>query len=439
MLDRYSTTMMKNIWSDKSKYVNWIEIEKALLLLFVENGVLSKTVYYKDPSPSKHVDAIMAKSKHLEKTYRHDIEAFVRALREYMPNCKNHVHKGLTSSDIKDTALAMSIQESCDTLLIDLGLLLKVLNKKMNEYKQCPILGRTHGMIAQPMSLGLKFAGYYQMIVRCKKRIRLARSSGAYGKMSGAVGGCSFLTPEDEKFILDDLDIQVEPIATQIVPRDRHADVIMNVAITAECIAKIATDIRLLHQSEIADISECFTKDQKGSSAMPHKKNPIMCERLCGLARVVRGSTHTALANIALWNERDISHSSAERLIFPQVFGLVDYMIINMVCIINNLYINRSNIINSIISSAPLWSSQRVVDVLVENGMDRTVAYDIVQAETIRPARKVKYIDRLMNNPGLMSIINKDKLRKRLVKCFDYSYFLRHTDKLYERLDGNKV
>ncbi len=321
MISRYTTPQMRKIWAEENKFEKWLEVERAVAKAQANLGIIPKQAYRELKKAKFDIERI----NEFEKETQHDVIAFLKSVAESMGEYSRYLHFGLTSYDIVDTALALRIRESCDILLSSLKSLLSVIKELALKHKNTVMMGRTHGVYAQPITFGLKCLSWYSEIERDIERMERVKEVMSYGKVSGAVGTYSETPPEVEERALRDLGLKPESVATQIVPRDRHAELLTTLGIIASGFERIATEIRSLQRTEINEVSEPFLKRQRGSSAMPHKRNPIICERICGLARVVRGNVIAALENINLWNERDISNSSVERIIIPDSFCLIHY------------------------------------------------------------------------------------------------------------------
>src|SRR3989338_6795547 len=337
MLQRYSRKELADIWTDEHKYKTWLEVELLACEAWARLGKIPKKslVNIRKKSPRLNIGRI---SKIEEKT-KHDVIAFLTAVAEAVGPDARFIHIGMTSSDVLDTAFAYQLKESAKIILADIGGLLKVIKRRAYEFKNTPCVGRSHGIHAEPTSFGLKFALWYAEFERQKMRLSCAIRHAAVGKISGAVGTFANIPPQIEKYVCRKLGLEAEPVSTQIVSRDRHAHFFSTLALIASSIEKVATEIRHLQRTEVLEAEEPFTKGQKGSSAMPHKRNPVLSENLCGLARVVRANALPALEDIALWHERDISHSSVERIIGPEATILTDFMLARLTQVIDQLII----------------------------------------------------------------------------------------------------
>ena len=376
MIERYTRREMAAIWSDENKYGLWLEIE----ILACEAWSRLGTV------PPREAAKIRGKARidyrriaQLEADTRHDVVAFTRAVAESLGPESRFIHYGLTSSDLTDTATSCQLVQAVDLIDQDLAALLAVLSSQAVKYRHTLMMGRTHGVHAEVITLGLKFALWQQEFFRQRRRLAQARQDIAVGKLSGAVGSFANIPPEIEEYVCAKLGLEPAPVATQILQRDRHAALLSVLALIAASIEKVALEIRNLQRTETREAEEPFYAGQKGSSAMPHKRNPVVCEKLCGLARVVRGNSQAALENVALWHERDISHSSVERIIFPDSTILLDYMLDQLTGVLQNLLVYPEQMAANIQRSRGLCFSGAVLLALVDKGLTREQAYDLVQ------------------------------------------------------------
>lgn len=382
MIERYQTKAINDIFSDINKYKTWAKVEMAYLSSYVE---------YHNIAYDESINALKIGIKNLdwpkfinntkkhEEVTRHDVIAFLQSLEDEFKDHTRLIHMGLTSSDIVDTALALLLKEAIDQIITQLTLLLKTLWRKAHQYKGVLCLGRTHGQAAESMSLGIKLLSHIAEISRSLTRINLAKEECLVGKFAGAVGVYAFNHPDIEKLALANLGLQEETIATQIVARDRYASLFMAMAILASSIERLGVELRLLMHGNIKELSEPFFTQQKGSSAMPHKKNPILCENICGLMRMVRSYILPALENQILWHERDISHSSVERIIIPDMFHLLDFALNRLILIIDNLVVNEEMMKKNLQEVSREISSQLMLSTLIKEGLGRQEAYEKVQ------------------------------------------------------------
>lgn len=431
MIERYFTPEMKEIFSEENKYRKWITVEIAALEVLEGEGIIEPgvTQKIKEYLEELNIREFTQRAKEIEREVEHDVIAFLIALEEIVGNAGRYIHFGLTSSDVVDTANALILKEGVEVLLKELELLIKAVESKALEYKAQLIMGRTHGVYAEPTSLGLKFLYFYSELNRCRERLTRALSTISYGKISGAVGNYAYLSPEVEEKILERLGLTPEPISTQIIPRDRHAFLITQIAITGASLERFATEIRLLQRTEVKELEEPFTKGQRGSSAMPHKRNPIRSERICGLARLLRGYSVTALENIALWHERDISHSSAERFIFVDSISVLHYMLRLMRYIIENLTVNTEIIVKNMEKYGKFYYSQALLLELVKKGVPRKDAYAWVKecAHTAMD-ENLDFQKVVSEHPGIRQYLTNEEIEKVFTKDF-----LVNLNKIYKR------
>jgi adenylosuccinate lyase len=381
MIERYSIPEIRDIFKEENKYKKWVEIELTHLQVLEEEGLIPPGSYSEVVEKVKDIDYVefAKRAKEIEKEVDHDVIAFLMALEERVGDKGRYLHFGLTSSDVVDTANALILKEALEKVIKELDGLIEEVKKKAVEYKYFPIMGRTHGVFAEPTSLGLKFLYFYSELLRARSRLEVALNEISVGKISGAVGNYVYLSPDIEEKILKRLNLKPERVSTQIVPRDRHAFMMSQIAILASSLERFATEIRLLQRTEVNEIMEPFGKGQRGSSAMPHKRNPIKSERVCGLARLLRGYLIPALENIPLWHERDISHSSNERYIFEDALCTLFYVIRLMKGIVEGLVVNREKIEENLRKYGDFYYSQALLLALVKKGLPRKDAYEIVK------------------------------------------------------------
>jgi len=428
MIPRYTRPEMGKLWEQENRYQKWLDVEIAVCEAWAELGEITgpalKTIQQKAECDVLRIDEI-------EKTVKHDVIAFLTSVSEFVGPESRFVHKGLTSSDVVDTALSLLMREAADIIIRDLKDLMKVLKDQAFKYKDVPCMGRSHGIHAEPMTFGMKFALWYEDAKRGLKRIEAAKKGISVGKISGAVGTFSNLPPELEDIVCRKLRLAPEPVATQVVQRDRHAEYMTALALIAASVEKISIEIRHLQRTEVLEAEEPFTVGQKGSSAMPHKRNPIGSENLSGLARIVRSNAIAAIEDIALWHERDISHSSVERVIIPDSTILVDYMLNRLKGILKDLYVYPERMKMNMERSYGLHNSQRVMLALTEKGLTREDAYALVQKNAMDSWKKGK---------GFMEILLKDPKTTRhlpaaeIKKIFDLKYYLRNVDFIFQRV-----
>ena len=383
MIKRYTSPDMELVWTDEARLQTWLDVEIAVCEAWAQLGKIPQKalaqIKQKAAFDLNRVNAI-------EQEVHHDVIAFLMSVAEQVGEPARYIHLGLTSSDVLDTALALQLTRAGAIILDDVDHIIALLRQQSLRYKNTLMMGRTHGVHAEPITLGLKFALWYKELQRSRHRLEEAINEIAYGKISGAVGTFAHLEPKVEEQACKQLGLKPCPISSQIVQRDRHAQLMASIALLACSLDKFCVEIRGLHRTEIRELEEGFTEKQRGSSAMPHKKNPIICERVCGLARVIRSNLQAALENIPLWGERDISHSSCERIILPDTTILIDYMLRKFAGIIKNLRVYPENMERNLHISGDVFLSQKVLLKLVEKGLSRDDAYEIVQRVALESA-----------------------------------------------------
>jgi adenylosuccinate lyase len=427
MIERYSRPQMKKIWSDDSKFEKWLQVEIAVCEAWAEVGAIPKEAIPKIKKAhfdAKRYDEILIKT-------HHDMTAFLGAIAESLGEESRFIHLGLTSSDIMDTALSMQMVAATDILAQDITELIAVLKEKTKKYKHTIMMGRTHGVHAEPTTFGLKLAIWFEEMKRNEQRLADARKVIAVGKISGAVGTYATVTPEVETIACAKLGLEAAPISSQIVQRDRHAQFVTTLAIIASSLDKFATEIRGLQRTETLEAEEPFEEGQTGSSAMPHKRNPELCERTSGLARLVRGHALTSLENIALWHERDISHSSNERIILPDSCLVLDYVLHIFTYVMKGLRVYPEHMKENLEITKGLVFSQRVMLALIDKGLSRQDAYGTVQRNAMRAWKeRISFFDLLNADPDVGKHLSKAELEG----IFDYGHFLHHVDDIFKRL-----
>ncbi|MDD5765005.1 MAG: adenylosuccinate lyase [Candidatus Marinimicrobia bacterium] len=376
MIGRYTRAEMGKIWSEQHKFETWWKVELEVCRVQKERGVIPGSAFVEIES---RVKFDIARIEEIEATVRHDVIAFLTNISENVGESARFIHQGMTSSDLLDTALAIQLSESGDLILADLKKLIDVLGRQAHHYKLTPMIGRTHGIHAEPITFGLKFLIWKQEMLRHLRRFELALTDVKVGKISGVVGTYQHLEPEVEQMVCRNLGLQPAPVSNQIVQRDRHAFFVTTLALIGASLEKIATEIRHLQRTEVAEAGEFFSKGQKGSSAMPHKRNPILSERICGMARLLRGYSLTAMENVPLWHERDISHSSAERVILPDACIVADFILAETARVLDSLVVNPENMKRNLDQTGGVIFSQEVLLALVNKGMSREDAYASVQ------------------------------------------------------------
>tara|TARA_B100000700_G_scaffold310576_1_gene391301 strand:- start:424 stop:1716 length:1293 start_codon:yes stop_codon:yes gene_type:complete len=428
MIKRYSRKQLTDIWSEENKYKIWLDVELAAsqameILGQIPKGVTS-TVRKKAKINVKRIHQIESKVKH-------DVIAFLTSVTEKVGIKARYLHQGMTSSDVLDTSFNIQLVQSGKILLKDIDLILKVLKKKANKYKYTPCIGRSHGIHAEPITFGLKLASFYEEFKRNKKRLLAAIDEVSTCSISGAVGTFANVNPNVEKYVANKLKLKVEPISTQVIPRDRHAFYFSTLGIIASSIERVATEIRHLQRTEIYEIQEYFSKNQKGSSAMPHKKNPILSENLTGLARIVRGAVIPALENISLWHERDISHSSVERNIGPDTNITLDFALIRLANILDNMIVYPKKMMNNLNITRGLIFSQEIMLELTKSGLSREKSYKIVQSYAKKCfAENLDMFNVIMADEFIMNRISQKKLKS----IFSYSKHFKHINLIFRRV-----
>lgn len=428
MIDRYTRPEMGAIWTEENKFHAWLEVEILACEAWAELGEI----------PKEDVQKIREKAtfsvnriKEIEEETRHDVVAFTRTVSESLGEEKKWVHYGLTSTDVVDTALSYLLKQANTILLKDIENFIAILKHKAQEHKYTVMMGRTHGVHAEPTTFGLKLALWYEEMKRNLERFKQAAQGVEFGKISGAVGTYANIDPFVEKYVCEKLGLTPAPISTQTLQRDRHAYYLATLALIATSIEKFATEIRGLQKSEVREVEEFFAKGQKGSSAMPHKRNPIGSENMTGMARVIRGYMLTAYENVSLWHERDISHSSAERIILPDATIALNYMLNRFSNIVKNLTVFPENMKRNMDRTLGLIYSQRVLLTLIEKGWVRETAYDTVQPLAMQAwEQQVPFRSLVESNEKIMATLSKEEL----ADCFDYHYHLKHVDTIFERL-----
>ncbi|MCE3247584.1 MAG: adenylosuccinate lyase [Geminicoccaceae bacterium] len=436
MLARYSRPAMAAIWAPENRLRLWLEVELEALAALAGLGEVPKAAADAVRSAAEaRIEAIIdpARIEEIEATTRHDVIAFLTHLEEVIGPEARYLHLGMTSSDLLDTAFACQLTQAADRLLADLEQLLAALRRRAFEHKDTPCIGRSHGMHAEPTTFGLKLAGFYAEFARNRRRLRTARAEIATCAISGAVGTFATIDPDVEAQVAARLGLRPEPISTQVIPRDRHAAFFATLALVASGVERLATEIRHLQRSEVGEAAEPFGRGQKGSSAMPHKRNPWMSENLCGLARLVRSHVIPALENVALWHERDIAHSSVERVIAPDATVALDFALHRLTGIVEGLEVDPVRMRANLDSSQGLIHSQRVLLALTEAGLARQGAYAIVQRHAVRAWREgVPLLDLLRADPAVIGRIDE----RALAALFELGHHTRHVDRIFARVFG---
>ncbi|MEW5804021.1 MAG: adenylosuccinate lyase [bacterium] len=432
MIERYTLPDMGRIWEPQNRFQTWLKIEIWAVEAWAQLGEVPKEAVEKIKKGARFE---IARIHEIEKEVKHDVIAFLTAVSENLGEESHFLHMGLTSSDMLDTSLALLLVEASDLLIQGVEKLLAVLEQKAMHYKSAVMIGRSHGIHAEPVTFGLKMALWHAEMKRNLKRLHQAKKTIAVGKISGAVGTFANVPPEVEVYVCQKAGLRPAAISTQVIQRDRHAEFFTTLAIVGASIEKMATEIRHLQRTEVLEVEEAFTKGQKGSSAMPHKRNPVVSEQMCGLARILRANAMAALEDVALWHERDISHSSVERIIAPDSTILLDYMLTKMTQLIENLMVYPDRMKKNLESTGGLIFSQRVLLQLVAKGVLREDAYRIVQQNAMKAWQGEETFQELLSkDPQVLQYLSPQELSA----CFDLSYHLKHIDTLFHRVFHNQ-
>lgn len=432
MIPRYSRDIMTRIWSPENKYQKWLDVEILACEAMAKLGKIPQSAL---KNIKKNVSINVERIDEIEKTTKHDVIAFLTSLTEKVGEDGRFIHMGLTSSDVLDTALAVQLKESSEILLEDIDRLLTVLKRRAHENKNTLMIGRSHGIHAEPITFGLKMTLWYQEMQRNRQRLIQAKESVSFGKISGAVGTFSFIDPFVEEYVCGNLGLKPAPVSSQIVQRDRHAEFFTTLAIIASSIDKFAQEIRLLQRTEVREAEEYFSPGQKGSSAMPHKRNPVLSENLSGLARVVRSYAVAALEDVALWHERDISHSSVERVIGPDATIVLDFMLYRFANMMDKLVIYPEKMIYNLNMTHGVIFSQMVLLALVEKGTTREDAYALVQKNAMKSWKEGLEFKNLLEKD---STVTKYLRKKELAAIFNVNNFLKNLDFIFNRVFKDK-
>jgi adenylosuccinate lyase len=430
MIERYSRPEMTRIWGAENRYKKWLEIE----IYACEAQATMGTI------PGDAVERIKAKANfevsridEIEKVVKHDVIAFLTSVADYIGEDSRFLHLGLTSSDVLDTSFAMLLNESSGLIIDGIKKLMEAIKKRAFEHKNTPMIGRSHGIHAEPVTFGIKMALWYDEMRRNLRRMEAARETVSYGKISGAVGTFANIDPKVEEYVCAKAGLKPAPCSTQIIQRDRHAEFFSTLAIIASSIDKFAVEIRHLQRTEVLEAEEFFSKGQKGSSAMPHKRNPVLSENLSGLARLIRGYSVSALENIPLWHERDISHSSVERVIGPDATILMDFMLHRCTGLIENLVVYPENMLRNLNLMKGLVFSQRVLLTLAGKGASRENAYAMVQRNAMKVWEQGKdFQEELIADAEVRSYLSAEEIKE----AFDLNYHLKHVDTIFARVFG---
>jgi adenylosuccinate lyase len=428
MIDRYTLSKMGNIWTDEHKFAIMLQIEVLACEAMCKLGIIPKASLEKI---KKNAKFDMEEIQRLEEKTKHDIVAFINNVGQNIGPDSRYLHMGLTSSDLLDTALSVQCMEASDILIGDLKKLLAIMKSQAKKYKDTNCIARTHGVHAEPTTFGLKLAVWYDETRRNLERMEQARESIRIGKLSGAVGTYANIDPYVEEYVCEKLQLKPANIATQVLPRDLHCQFITTLALIGSSLNKFATEIRLLQKTEVLEVEEPFFKGQIGSSAMPHKRNPVTCERISGLSRILRSNAQAAFENICLWHERDISHSSVERVIIPDSTILLDYMLHKLIPILDGLLVYPKNMITALTKTRGLIYSQRVLLELMKKGLTREQAYEIIQSCAMQVWQ---------DTTDFKDVLCRDRRVRKYLKpneidaCFDIKYYTRYRDLIFKRV-----
>lgn len=434
MISRYTLPEMGQIWTEENRFRRMLDVEVAACRAMADLKLIPKIASEKI---SKKANFSLAKMKSYELVTKHDVTAFLKSIADYVGPEARYIHKGLTSSDVLDTGLSLQIKEALALLMKDTQTLAAILKKQALKYQNTPMMGRSHGVHAEPVTMGLKFLLFFDEFKRSLERLQNATEMISVGKISGAVGTYANIDPRVEEKTLKILGLRVAPVSTQILQRDRHAEVMTTLAILGGSLEKLATEIRHLQKTETLELEEPFSEGQTGSSAMPHKRNPVNCERIAGLARILRGNALASLENIALWHERDITHSSVERVIFPDSFILAHFMLSEMRQVVDGLQVYPQNMMENIWKTRGLIFSQRMLLALIDKGLSRQEAYKIVQRNAM-----LVWKDKSKNLKELLiqdSEVAKNFSAKEIESLFKLDYHLKHIGMIFKRVLKNKL
>ena len=427
MIERYSLPKMKAIWEQQNKFQKWLDVEIAVAEALAEYGYIPKDAPAKIKAGARFtVERILE----IEETTQHDVMAFVKAVAENLGEEGKYVHYGITSYDVVDTALALLMRESADLIIADLERLAEVVKAQAKEHKYTLMIGRTHGIHAEPITFGFKLAGWYAQILRDVERMKAAREAVGFGKISGAVGIYANIDPRVEQYVCKKLGLKTAEHSTQIIARDRHAQLLTALAIIAGSLENFATELRNLQRTEILEVQEYFAKGQKGSSAMPHKRNPRLSEQVAGLARIVRSNAFPALENIVSWHERDLTNSSVERIIIPDSCILMDYLLNTFARVVERLVVYPENMTRNLEMMGGLVFSERIMLKLVEKGLSREDGYTIVQENAAKAWAGENFREALESDPRVVAVLSKEEL----AEIFDYKHHVRNVEIIFERL-----
>ncbi len=435
MIPRYSRPEMVAIWSPETKFRIWFEIEAHACDAMAELGVIpagaAKIIWEKGGAATFNV----ARIDEIERETKHDVIAFLTHLAEIVGPDARFVHQGMTSSDVLDTCLSVQLVRATDILLADIDALLAALKKRAFEHKDTVMIGRSHGIHAEPITFGVKLALAYAEFSRCRQRLVRAREEVATCAISGAVGTFANIDPHIEEYVAEKLDLKPEPVSTQVIPRDRHAMYFATLGVVASSVERLATEIRHLQRTEVLEAEEYFAPGQKGSSAMPHKRNPVLTENLTGLARMVRAFVQPAMENVALWHERDISHSSVERMIGPDATVTLDFALARLTGVIEKLLVYPDNMLRNMNKFRGLIHSQRVLLALTQAGVSRENAYRLVQRNAMKVWEQgADFLQELLSDKEVRTALSENEIREK----FDLAYHTKHVDTIFKRVFGEQ-
>ncbi|MEN6617223.1 MAG: adenylosuccinate lyase [Syntrophorhabdus sp.] len=432
MIERYTRQRMAQVWTDQNKYQKWLDIEVLICEAYAKLGVIPA----EDMKNIKEKAAFdVARVLEIEERTRHDVVAFIENVAEYVGPSSKYIHMGVTSSDILDTSFSCLLNEASDILIEDIVALMDALKEKAYALKDLPAIGRTHGIHAEPVTFGLKITHFYDEMRRNLERMKAAKERIRYGKISGAVGTYAHVPPSVEEYVCENLGLKVCPISSQIIPRDYHAEFFTTIAIVGSTIEKMSMEVRNLQRTEVGEAEEFFRKGQTGSSAMPHKRNPIASENLCGMARLLHGYAMTSLENIPLWHERDISHSSAERVIGPDATIALDYMLERVKNVFKNLLVYPDKMQKNLDITRGLYHSEAILIALIKKGLTRQEAYKLTQSVAMRCYEAgLDFVTELKKDENLKQFLSEAEIEKT---CTNDHYF-QHVDTIFKRVYGEK-
>jgi len=433
MIERYSREVMNQIWSEENKFKTWLEIEIRACEALCKLGKIPEQAL-KNIQERGRFD--IQRINEIEKVTKHDVIAFTTSVAEFVGEDSRYIHWGLTSSDILDTSFSMLLKESSEVLLEDIDNLLSTLKEKAFQYKETIMIGRSHGIHAEPITFGLKMALWYDEMKRQKKRMEQAKESISVGKISGAVGTFAHNPPFVEEYVCEKCGLKPAPISTQVIQRDVYAEFFTTLAVIGSSIEKFAVEIRHLQRTEVSEVSEYFSAGQKGSSAMPHKKNPILSENVSGLVRILRGNALAAMENVALWHERDISHSSVERIIGPDSTTALDFMLVRFTGLLKNLIVYPENMQENLERTRGLYYSQKILLELTQRGVSREDGYRIVQKNALEAwEQKKNFKEVVLGDDDITKVISNDEIEEFCSPAF----FMKHVDDIYKRVFTEEV